>query len=171
MRISALIALLLLNLAAAWGQTISSSVINTTGNSYTQGYYSIDWSVGELPIVSSSRSTDGNYIITNGFLQPETISGNPNRLFSGDEIKIFPNPTYGKIEIDFATLQQGTVHINVYDTYGRLVISNKTVSYGTGSIERLDLSKFAAGTYFLKIILDPALGSVPKNGTYKIVKY
>jgi hypothetical protein len=170
MRILALLALILLNLTSATAQSITPAVINTSGNSYTQGYYSFDWSVGEMALVETSKSIDGRMMITNGFLQPGLNLVNLGRNFTPDEVKIFPNPTYGNLEINFSTLQQGSLLIRLYDANGKLVISRRTVSYGMGNIEHLNLSHFASGTYFLKIDLDPSLGSMPKTGSYKLVK-
>ena len=170
MRILALLALILLNLISASGQSITPAVINVTGNSYTKGYYSFDWSVGEMALVETSKSVDGRIIVTNGILQPGLNLVNLGLNFTPDEVKIFPNPTYGKIEINFSTLQQGSLLINLYDANGKLVISKRTISYGMGNIAYFDLSRFASGTYFLKIDLDPSLGSMPKTGSYKLVK-
>jgi hypothetical protein len=170
MRILALLALILLNLTSATAQSITPAVINVTGNSYTKGYYSFDWSVGEMALVETAKATDGRIIVTNGILQPGLNLVNLGLNFTPDEVKIFPNPTYGKIEINFSTLQQGSLLINLYDANGRLVISKRTISYGMGNIEYFDLSRFASGTYFLKIDLDPSLGSMPKTGSYKLVK-
>jgi hypothetical protein len=96
---------------------------------------------------------------------------NTTQKFSADEIKIFPNPTYNNFEINFLTSQQGVLHIAVYDANGKNILVRKAASYGIGSIERFNLSGFAAGTYFINIELKPVPGSVKKTGAYKIVKF
>ncbi len=151
-------------------QSLTSSVINVSANSYTQGYYSIDWSIGEMAIIEPMNASNGNYIITNGFLQPDKPLENVVRNFSPEEIRILPNPTYNNIEINFLTVQQGALYISVYDANGKHMLLHRAISYGVGSIEKLNLSNFASGTYFIQIELKPALGSVKKTGTYKILK-
>jgi hypothetical protein len=154
----------------AGAQSISSSVINASGNSFTQGYYSLDWSVGEMSLVESMIASNSSAVITNGFLQPFKPAENTVQQFSSEEIRILPNPTYNKIEINFLTVQQGDVYIQISDALGKIISSRKTVSYGIGSIEKFNLAPFSAGTYFIRIDLDPAPGSVRKTGTYKILK-
>jgi hypothetical protein len=151
-------------------QSITSFVINASGNTYAQGYYRIDWSIGEMAVIESLSAANGSNTVTNGFLQPDKPLENTSQKFSPDEIKILPNPTYNNVEINFLTVQQGVLHIDIFDAGGKNILSRKTASYGIGSIERFSLSRFAAGTYFIKIELDPTSGSVKKTGTYKIVK-
>jgi hypothetical protein len=151
-------------------QSLTSFVINTSGSSYAQGYYSIDWSIGEMAIIESMNATNGSNTLTNGFLQPDKPLENTAGKFSADEVRILPNPTYNQVEINFLTAQQGQLHIGIFDANGKNILMRKAVSYGIGSIERFNLSGFAAGTYFIKIELIPVLGSVKKTGAYKIVK-
>ena len=164
-------------------QTLTSSVVNASGNSYSQGYYSFDWSIGEMAIETMCAGNAANFVltveagqhhaanfITNGFLQPNKLAENAAQQFSADEIKILPNPTYNNIEINFLTNQQGTLYINIFDPNGKNVLGRKAASSGVGSIERFDLSHFAAGAYIILIELKPVAGSVKKTGAYKIVK-
>jgi len=162
-------ALILINVSAR-SQSVSS-VINCTGNSYSQGYYSIDWSVGELALVNTMQSS-GYAIITNGLLQPNLSDYNNDarRYFTKDEITIMPNPTHGKIEVNFTTPQQGNLYLYVYDVNGKLLTTDKLLLSGTMISKFVDLSTFASATYLLKVELKPAPGSVSKSGSYKIIK-
>jgi hypothetical protein len=169
MRLTALIALLLFHLTTR-AQSETSSVINVAGNSASNGTLEIDWSIGELALVNTQTSSDGKYIVTNGLLQPGILKTNNTSNFTADEIKIAPNVTKGLIEIHFLTRQQGIVKMSIYDANGKLVRFSTGISNGVGSIEKMNLSSFAAGTYFLQLDLEPALGSVKKSGSYKIVR-
>jgi len=171
MKTKVLTALLLLNLAVK-AQTATSSVINSAGNSFSQGYYAIDWSVGELALVNTMTSSNTYVVLTNGLLQPGTSNDNINsgKHFTSDEIKILPNPTYNKVEINISTLQQGTLDILVYDAAGKLLMAKKTISNGMQRSEKMDLSGVASGTYLFYIELTPLPGSIRKTGTFKIVK-
>ena len=154
-------------------QSIIPSVINASGNSFSKGNYVIDWSVGEMSLIDAMSSADNSTTITNGFLQPflfePKISDN-FLFFTPGELKILPNPTYNKIEIDFLTNQSGTVSLVLNDASGKFLLSKKIFISGLGTIERLDLSTYSAGTYFIRLELTPAPGSIRKMGIYKIVK-
>jgi len=169
MKFLALLGIISLQLPAK-SQLISSSVINSTGNSYSQGLYRFEWSVGELAVVQPMRAENGLLVLTNGFLQPNLPWFIPVLTFTDDEIKISPNPTYNKIEIKLQTIQQGMVTISLYSPGGQLLHSVKKVCSGVPDREQVDLSSFTAGTYVVKVELDPKAGSLPKTGSYKIVK-
>lgn len=162
----------LLSVAQLHAQPAAQSVVNATGYTYSGGFYQIDWSVGEVALIDEMRSGNGQYVITNGFLQ-STEGGipNPGQRFSDDEIRMRPNLTDDKVEVSLLTRQQGKVMLQVFDISGRVVFRKSLVSYGAGNVERIALRSLASGTYFLKIDLVPAPGSVPKTGSYKIVKY
>jgi len=165
-----LTALIVINISAK-SQSVSSTVVNCAGNSYSQDYYNIDWSIGELALVNSMQA-NSYAIITNGFLQPNTTEykNDARRYFTNDEITIMPNPTHGKIEVNFSTAQRGTVYLNVYDVNGKMLASDKLLLAGIMVSKFIDLTTFASATYLLKLELKPAPGSVTKSGAYKIIK-
>jgi hypothetical protein len=171
MKTLVLTALILLS-GTATCQSISSYVINSTGNHYSQGYYAIDWSVGELALVESMQSNGRVVIVTNGFLQPN-LSGHLDsmrRRFSSQEIRIMPNPTHGKIEVNFSVQQKGTLHMYVYDANGKLLIKDKLLSNGIMMSKFVDLTSLSPGTYLLRVELEVTRGSVLTEGSYKIIK-
>ena len=169
MKCYALLALLILQLSAK-SQLVSSSVFNTSGSSYAGGAYSFDWSVGESAIVEPMKNDAALIVITNGFLQPDLPRTIPVNQFTDEELKILPNPTYNKIELKIATIHQGMLMISLYDARGRMMYSGKKICSGVLGSEKIDLTTFVAGTYFLKVELDPKTGFLPKTGSYKIVK-
>ena len=164
-----LLLILLLHLSAK-SQLVSSSVTNSAGNSFTNGVYSFDWSVGEAAIVEPMQASNGLIVLTNGLLQPNIPKTIPVLSFTDSEIKISPNPTYNYIDIKLTTFHKGDLIINVYDAGGKLLYSTKKMYGGIPDSEKIDLSTNVAGTYLLKIFLDPKPGSLPKTGSYKIIK-
>jgi hypothetical protein len=169
MKLLALFALFSVSVTSG-AQSANSSTINVAGNSFSQGQLIVDWSVGEMALVNTVSSSNNQFIVTNGLLQPELISANNNYHFADDEVKVLPNNGVGKIEVHFMTRQMGTLKMRVFDANGKLLMVSQAVSNGIGSVEKLNLSSFATGTYFLKIDLQPSLGSVGKSGSYKIVR-
>jgi hypothetical protein len=169
-----LLTLLVITMAGrcGFGQAVTPQVINTTGGTYTHDYYMLDWSVGEMTLVNQMHSSQSNFIITNGFLQPFTqdLNFNNNRFFGADEIFILPNPTRNILEIDFRTSQKGTISLRLFDVLGRILLTNSFYSYGYGQIQKIDLTEVRAGSYILRIELNPEQGSVHKIGSYKIIK-
>ena len=171
MRTMTLLSALIIISVGVRSQSVYSSVINCSGNSYSQGYYNLDWSIGELALVNTIQS-NGYAIITNGFLQPNLADYNNDirRYFTNEEVTIMPNPTHGKIEVNFTTPQKGNLYLYVYDVNGKLLTSDKLLLSGIMISKFVDLSTFASATYLLKVELKPAPGSVFKSGSYKIIK-
>jgi Secretion system C-terminal sorting domain len=156
---------------SVFAQTITPQVINSSGGSFQKGYHIVDWSIGELALVNHMFSTD--YIVTNGFIQPFTHEPNlfeNNYSFGEGEIRILPNPTRDVLEIDFRTKQQGKVSIILVDVLGKTLYKREVTSHGHGQIEKINMTKYAHGSYFLQINLNPFIGFTRKTGAYKIIK-
>jgi hypothetical protein len=162
---------LLLSVLQLSAQSSTQSVVNATGTSYKGTDYQVDWSVGELALVDQMKAGNGQLIITNGFLQPQTLLAlDRNRHFNADEVRVLPNPTYDIVEINLLTAQQGTVSMEIYDANGKVLVRRNVQSLGAGHLERISLKPHAAGTYFLRITLAPVYGFNWKTGSYKIIK-
>lgn len=170
MKTLTLLALILIGISVR-SQSISSYALNSSGSSYSQGYYNIDWSVGELALVNTMEST-GQMIVTNGFLQPNLSATDQDQKhrFTASEIRIMPNPTHGKIEVNVATAEQGTLYFFVYDARGRAIMNDKLVSAGIMVSKFIDLTAFSSSSYLVRIELVPSAGYTAKSGSYKIIK-
>jgi hypothetical protein len=157
-----------------WAQRITPQVINVSGGSWAQGYYSIDWSIGELALADMMQSADGSVIASHGFIQPFTDHPNAvifNNTFNDDEIKILPNPTRDVLEVNYLSLMRGPVQFRMYDATGKLLYASQLTSYGFGFIERINMTRYAAGPYMLYIsAVNNDIGGTNKKRTYKIIK-
>ena len=164
-------------LSFIYSQSISPSVINSSGGSFNDPnyYFRLDWSVGEMPLVNTKQSLGGGgvYVLTNGFFQPYTNtpgSINNSGGFGPEEIKIFPNPAVNFVEIDIMTKQKGTFNMSLYNELGQRIYYRTFQTNGLDRIEKIKLDGLAAGTYMLLIDMDPESGSTAKKGAFKIIK-
>lgn len=152
-------------------QSVTPNVINTTGYSASSGYYRFDWSVGEMCIIDSYIKP--GMVLENGLLHAGTeipISANIVDFFAKGDIVIFPNPAYAFTEVNFTLPQPGIVNLKLTDLTGKLVYSKQFEYNGAGLIQRLDVLRYPAGTYFLHVILNSTDPSMPsRKATYKIV--
>ncbi len=69
---------------------------------------------------------------------------------------IYPNPTMDNLNVDFKTSVPGSVHFEVYDVLGRLIISNYSNAGESVNTTVLNTSELPAGSYFIRIIEDSA---------------
>ena len=154
-------------------QSLTPSVINTSGGSFQFGYYQLEWSIGELALIGDMTSSNNSLVITNGFIQPFTqnpATNNSNNVFRNDEIRIFPNPASSYVEINLFTKQKGRVTFSFHDAAGRKILTTTDSYYGVGLIKRIPVSQLPNEVYMLHVALEPAPGYSSKKGVYKIIK-
>lgn len=151
-------------------QSVSPDVTNSTGGSWSDKYYRVDWSVGEMSLVTFYQNSNG--MLENGFLHPGTgRPSNTNDFFANGEIMIFPNPVYTSTELNITLPQAGTITVRFTDVLGRILAVKQFDHNGAGRIERLDMRTFKNGFYFLHIELKPTDLSAPtRKGAYRLVK-
>ena len=155
------------------GQTVTPSILNTSGGTYTNAnsYYRFDWSVGEMTIIETFVKP--TVILTNGVLQPGTEQKpiSPfTQIFGKDEYRIFPNPTTGKFEFDITLDQKGDFIFALLDASGKM-ISKQSFFYSAGGLSKIvkfDITNFANGVYSLYVTFQPN-GSTRKS-FFKIIK-
>ena len=156
----------------AYSQSVTPAILNATGGTNFFTFYRFEWSFGEAMAIETMGPTS-NIIVTNGVLQPGTHNPatiNNTSEWDRDEIRILPNPTQNKLEIDFFSKQQGKVTLNLIDESGRFLAQRQFDYLGTGRIEIWDLGRYPSSAYFLNISLAPSGTSVAKKGTYKVIK-
>jgi hypothetical protein len=159
---------------AALSQSVTPSTFNTTGGTNFFTFYRFEWSFGEATAVETMSNTNANLQVTNGILQPYT--NNPATTYPGqpwdkEEIKVLPNPVRNVLEIDFFSKNKGKVTMQLVDGSGRMLATRQFDYYGTGRIEKWDLTRYPAGAYFLNIMLQPVNnGILAKKGAFKIIK-
>jgi hypothetical protein len=155
-----LLTLLTVSTCRLTAQSIKPFVFNVAGGYYNDpnSYYRFDWSIGEATLIDAFTSPNGNWMLTQGLLQPFTDSvgkSNLSLLFGAEEFRLFPNPTPGKFELDFFVRETGYMEIQLTDGNGK-VLEKREYQYGDCCrIQFFDLSRYPTGTYFVVARLSP----------------
>jgi hypothetical protein len=132
-------AIALLN-CPVFAQTITPSVINSTGGTATVGNLVVDWNVGESMV---STQTNG-IIVTNGQLQPVDQIISVEELNSSWNVSVYPNPT--RDEFVITAPSSGIYEASLFDLAGKF-ISKQTLM----STNRMDVRSLANGSYYLQV--------------------
>jgi hypothetical protein len=91
--------------------------------------------------------------------------------YDGFDFKVYPNPTTGVVNVQCTmnNVQVGTIDFHVYDAYGKLVdVTDAGVSGTQGVFDtplqtaQIDLSRYAPGVYFVKVVADGNVVAVRK---------
>ena len=158
----------------AASQSAQPFVINSSGGSSANEYYSYEWSIGELVLVNEMVANDGKYILTNGFLQPLIRNPNfvtPPTLFRDHEIRVLNNPVKDQLGIQFISNETGTLKLSVFDERGYLKYYNEINVMGSGATEFINMMNCASGNYLLKAdFTNEDQTQKQKARTYKIIK-
>ena len=147
---------------AGFSQSLTPVVVSSGGGSFQNSFSKMDITIGET---ASETIGDGEYILTQGFQQGHyRITDIETILADGFNIKIFPNPTNGILNICFDSEKETNYQINLFSTDGKMISSKLTD--GSSFNDYLNLSTLPVGTYYLEIISD---GKANRK-TCKIVK-
>lgn len=144
------------------GQSISSYVVASAGQSVEAGGLNISWTLGEIAI-ETLESTD--LVLTQGFQQGYfeiTSVGEP--LSNNFAIKVYPNPASEFVWVNLESDEIKGAVIELYDLEGKLVYNNK-ISITEGP-SQIDLTNLSSSQYILRV--SDYSGNVLQ--TYKLIK-
>lgn len=144
----------------------AQQTFNSAGSAGLNGNFGLDWSVGELTLVKTEQN--GALMFTQGVLQGNIIIFSGSSSIGDGEIKILPNPTPGMLYIQTGFLQPGKLSTMLYSAQGQKLLNREETLNGF-SVKNINMTAFAAGTYFLEIMFADNTGNNRKR-TYKIVK-
>ncbi len=161
MKIIQLLFLLITIPMLLFSQNGRADVVATAGDSYRGANVQLDWTMGELAISRIS----GQRQITQGFHQPYYhIVGVDELPKHIGQVKLFPNPTSDRIQIQIDFEVPRAVVLQLVDLQGRLLWTYKAM--GQNLSKGISLSYFPSGFYLLNVIVDDN----QYQQTYKIEK-
>ena len=174
--------LLFLVAIAARSQSVTPSITNASGGSYQNpsSYFRyFDWSVGELVLISTVAPSDSSIVLYQGVLQPctEKPGFSPvNGDFQLEDVKVMPNPTTGKFEVNFFVRENGMLNLELVDMQGKVLEKRGFRYNGNFRTEQYDISQLPAGIYLLVATLMPDqdnnlnMRQVMRHSSIKIIK-
>jgi hypothetical protein len=119
----------------------SQVLVNTTGNTIKDNSYHFEYSIGEISITTLSATSNN---VTQGLLQSNIKKIPPPCDFLDEKVLSFENPTRNIVRIvgryDWIT------DYKVYAADGKLVKEGKFYN------NVIDITKFPAGVYFVKLL-------------------
>jgi hypothetical protein len=136
--------------AALNAQSLTPTVIASTGGFSSNGTNSLSYTVGEMTMVQTF-SANGN-ILTQGFQQPNDqmvgLLDLSQEAFGS--FAVYPNPAVDNLFFGFQLPEEGKVEITLYDAIGQKVADVYHTSYDQGKIiQQINVSSYAAGVYML----------------------
>ena len=124
-----------LNLTINYTKTTTDSIVANDSYTWIDG---VTYTSSNTTVTDTSEASNGcDSIVSLNLTIVSTVGiDNPSTL---SNIKVYPNPTNGKVTIDAENFEG----VEVYDTSGRLII--------TSELRTIDLEEQAKGLYLLKV--------------------
>ena len=136
----------------AVSQTLTPTVVASSGGYSSASNGSLSFTVGEMTMVKTFSSA--NNFLTQGFQQPEDLFvGIPEISVNSGGFIAYPNPTSGAFCLQFTGDGAEDKVISMYNSVGQLV-RQLTVQQTTGTNKiDFDISSFAQGMYMIELKL------------------
>jgi hypothetical protein len=140
-------AIVLIQISGA--QTLSPSVISSSGSFYQDGNGMLSSTVGEMTMIETFPS--GNSILTQGFQQPFDFSVGMSYEDGNNFIDIFPNPSSGNMTISWPVNSPDVFEVFVFDAIGKMVFRKKVFIQPLSKNIHLSLDELIAGMYIIQV--------------------
>ncbi|MCW3121086.1 MAG: hypothetical protein JWQ38_578 [Flavipsychrobacter sp.] len=147
----------------------AQSTLNACGNTAIIGGNELEWSVGEMTMVSTF--TAPGIIVTQGVLQPSNHDGlgiNKYEALS-KQLEVFPNPATSVVNIRYSGSATGTFTYQLRDMSGKSIAKQTTTLTPGNNVQQVNIAALPCATYMLEVMIgsgDESTTSVP----YKIQK-
>ncbi len=123
---------------------LSQQVIATQGNSSSNSTATLDYTIGEVVIMTG---TDNQNHITQGFHQPIFEITTIDNTEICCEVNIYPNPTIDQLNIQVKEIDQFS-RFDIFDVNGKL-LNTRLIDQNN---MQLSFYKYATGVYFISFI-------------------
>lgn len=137
---------------SARAQTLSPTILNSSGGATTVNGISYEYSFGEMTMISTFSNP--KLIVTQGLLQTrmDTVAaGIAKNELPAPTLTVYPNPAQQLVEFESTYETAGTWNYELLDAAGRLLISRRSAVVPGKNKASIDLSRMPAGMYLLKI--------------------
>ena len=135
-------------------QPLTPTENSTAGTSFVNGTNVLDWTLGEP---ATFTLNNGINFLAQGFHQNDLLITQVENLDNSFSVTVFPNPTDDFVQIQFDKPTDNNL-LELFSVEGKLLL---TETKNATTISQIDISKYANGTYILK---------VNKSKSYQIIK-
>lgn len=91
----------------------------------------------------------------------EIVLGLNESIESFNDLSLYPNPTDGELNVSFSAIKNKDMQFQVLDITGKIIQNNQINAAQGTNLVLLDTQKFAAGSYFLKVMSDDHFKTLP----------
>ena len=141
-------------LQPAKAQSLERQVVASSGATFNQGAYTLDFTFGEMMATTFEHRDE----LCQGFQQAWAVITAIGSVPTEMDIKVYPNPTIDILHVEVSA----KTDLQILDLHGRVVMS---LHLAAGN-EMIDVTELPAGTYIIRC-MDM---ENRKESTFKMVK-
>ena len=147
----------------------AQSTLNASGNTAIIGGKELEWSVGEMTMVSTF--TAPGIVVTQGVLQPANLDalGIDKYQALSKQLQVFPNPATSVVNILYSGSATGTFSYQLRDMNGKSIAKQTVTLIPGNNAQQVNVAGLPCATYMLEVMIgtgDESITSIP----YKIQK-
>lgn len=161
-----LLLLAFFSFVAIQAQSITPSVINSTGNFVPLNNEYYQWSVGETYI---NMDVASNIIVSSGFVQPDQVFITKiKETIKANELGIYPNPIHNQLTVNTNFGQSGILKYQIFQIDGKsLKIEERHVT--TREQFLIGFNDISVGNYIIEFVFENE-NKEKSNIAYKVQK-
>ena len=140
--------------ALAHAQTLSPSVVASSGNYSLVGGTSLSYTVGEMTAVQTFTDASGRNILTQGFQQPNDIVNGLLDIDKGADgaFSVYPIPAQNTLWYGYEFTEPGKTEVSLLNILGQKMNYSLSETYDSGKlIHSFECSAYASGNYILSV--------------------
>lgn len=147
-RLSFLILFTAISVLFVRAQKIERSILTSSGDYYSAGEYTMEWSIGE--VITGSFESSGP-ILTQGFHQGRLlVSGKEDRINGTGGLNIYPNPVGSWLNLEWDNPQTSPDRVELFDVTGKN--THIEFLYGAPGEFQIDMTGHQPGIYLLRVV-------------------
>jgi hypothetical protein len=146
---------------SAHSQSLSPTVIASSGGFSSVGGVSLSYTVGEMSAVQTFTDSAGHNILTQGFQQPNDIVNGLLDIEKGTDgsFSVYPIPAQTMVWYGYEFNEAGKAEVSLFNILGQKMDYTLTESYESGKlVHSFDCSSYASGNYVLSVKFTTSTG-------------
>jgi hypothetical protein len=133
------------------GQSLTLQLLSSSGEHFTNSFYQLEWTMGELDIDTHSNLQN---ILSEGFNQGQYSITAVDQAGSADfEIKAFPNPVNDFIQLTIKGLDLQNLEFQITNQSGFVIEKTKITNPKTG----ISFGLYPYGSYIISVLRNDLL--------------
>lgn len=149
-------------------QSIGPKTINAAGGSGTIGSTELEWSIGEMTMVSTLSSS--GIVVTQGVLQPaDNYEGVKSTSSLSGQLQVFPNPVISEVNLKYTSQNAGTLNYRLIDMNGKVITEHAILATQGVTLEKINVADLACANYMLEVTVNQG-SATSEKATFKISK-